>query len=49
VRHPGDPAPEPFARPDNVQEIEARTVFASGVSSTNDANDANGTRSAAKD
>jgi mannose-6-phosphate isomerase-like protein (cupin superfamily) len=26
-RNPGDPAPEPFARPDNVAEIEARTVF----------------------
>ena len=26
-RTPGDPAPEPFARPDNIAEIEARTVF----------------------
>ncbi len=26
-RTPGEPAPEPFARPDNVAEIEARTVF----------------------
>ena len=26
-RSPGEPAPEPFARPDNVAEIEARTVF----------------------
>jgi quercetin dioxygenase-like cupin family protein len=26
-RNPGDPAPEPFPRPDNVAEIEARTVF----------------------
>ncbi|HEX8166336.1 MAG TPA: cupin domain-containing protein [Beijerinckiaceae bacterium] len=24
---PGDPAPEPFPRPDNIAEIEARTVF----------------------
>jgi quercetin dioxygenase-like cupin family protein len=24
---PGEPAPEPFARPDNVLEIEARTAF----------------------
>ncbi len=27
-RHPGEPTPEPFARPDNVAEIERRTVFA---------------------
>jgi len=27
-RRPGEPAPEPFPRPDNVEEIEARTVFA---------------------
>ncbi|MBL8698433.1 MAG: cupin domain-containing protein [Alphaproteobacteria bacterium] len=27
-RTPGQPAPEPFARPDNVAEIERRTVFA---------------------
>lgn len=27
-REPGQPAPEPFARPHNVAEIEARTVFA---------------------
>ncbi|MFM8989438.1 MAG: cupin domain-containing protein [Alphaproteobacteria bacterium] len=27
-RSPGEPAPEPFARPDNVAEIERRTVFA---------------------
>lgn len=26
-RIPGQPAPEPFPRPDNVAEIEARTVF----------------------
>jgi mannose-6-phosphate isomerase-like protein (cupin superfamily) len=26
-RNPGDPAPDPFPRPDNVAEIEARTVF----------------------
>jgi quercetin dioxygenase-like cupin family protein len=26
-RKPGDPAPEPFPRPDNVAEIERRTVF----------------------
>jgi mannose-6-phosphate isomerase-like protein (cupin superfamily) len=26
-RIPGEPAPEPFARPDNIAEIEARTVF----------------------
>jgi mannose-6-phosphate isomerase-like protein (cupin superfamily) len=26
-RSPGEPAPEPFARPANVAEIEARTVF----------------------
>lgn len=26
-RRPGEPAPEPFPRPDNVAEIEARTVF----------------------
>lgn len=26
-RVPGDPAPEPFARPANIAEIEARTVF----------------------
>ncbi len=30
VRVPGEPAPEPFARPDDVLEIEARTVFARG-------------------
>jgi len=28
VRQPGEPAPAPFPRPDNVEEIEARTVFA---------------------
>ena len=27
-RQAGEPAPEPFARPDNVAEIERRTVFA---------------------
>ena len=27
-RQPGDPAPEPFARPDDVGQIEAGTVFA---------------------
>lgn len=26
-REPGEPAPDPFARPDNVAEIEKRTVF----------------------
>jgi hypothetical protein len=26
-RIPGEPAPEPFERPKNVAEIEARTVF----------------------
>jgi quercetin dioxygenase-like cupin family protein len=26
-RQPGEPAPEPFPRPDNVAEIEQRTVF----------------------
>jgi quercetin dioxygenase-like cupin family protein len=26
-RRPGEPAPEPFPRPHNVAEIEARTVF----------------------
>jgi hypothetical protein len=26
-RTPGEPAPEPFPRPANVAEIEARTVF----------------------
>lgn len=26
-RTPGEPTPEPFPRPDNVLEIEARTVF----------------------
>ena len=28
-RRPGEPAPEPFPRPDNVEEIETKTVFAS--------------------
>ena len=28
-RTAGEPAPEPFARPYNVEEIERRTVFAS--------------------
>jgi quercetin dioxygenase-like cupin family protein len=27
-KKPGEPAPEPFARPDNVLEIERRTAFA---------------------
>jgi quercetin dioxygenase-like cupin family protein len=27
LRRPGEPAPEPFARPANVAEIERRTVF----------------------
>lgn len=27
-RAPGEDAPEPFARPENIAEIEARTVFA---------------------
>ena len=26
-RHPGEPAPAPFPRPENIAEIEARTVF----------------------
>jgi hypothetical protein len=26
-RQPGEPAPAPFPRPDNIAEIEARTVF----------------------
>ncbi|MBN8956379.1 MAG: cupin domain-containing protein [Rhizobiales bacterium] len=26
-RTPGEPAPEPFPRPENIAEIEARTVF----------------------
>lgn len=26
-RKPGEPAPEPFPRPENIAEIEARTVF----------------------
>jgi hypothetical protein len=26
-RTPGEPAPEPFARPTNIAEIEARSVF----------------------
>lgn len=26
-KKPGEPAPEPFARPENIAEIEARTVF----------------------
>jgi len=26
-RRPGEPAPEPFPRPENIAEIEARTVF----------------------
>lgn len=26
-KHPGEPAPDPFPRPENVAEIEARTVF----------------------
>lgn len=26
-KHEGEPTPEPFPRPDNVAEIEARTVF----------------------
>jgi quercetin dioxygenase-like cupin family protein len=26
-REPGEPAPEPFPRPENIAEIEARTVF----------------------
>jgi quercetin dioxygenase-like cupin family protein len=26
-RQPGEPAPEPFPRPENIAEIEARTVF----------------------
>jgi mannose-6-phosphate isomerase-like protein (cupin superfamily) len=33
VRSPGDPTPEPFARPENVAEIEPRTVFSTGVQS----------------
>ena len=27
-RRPGEPAPEPFPRPDDIEAIEARTVFA---------------------
>lgn len=27
-RQPGDPAPDPFPRPDNIAQIEAETVFA---------------------
>ena len=27
-RRPGEPAPAPFARPDDAAEIERRTVFA---------------------
>jgi quercetin dioxygenase-like cupin family protein len=27
-RKPGEPAPEPFARPENVEQIERETVFA---------------------
>jgi hypothetical protein len=27
LRRPGEPAPEPFPRPENIAEIEARTVF----------------------
>jgi hypothetical protein len=27
-RTPGEPAPEPFARPTDVEQIEAGTVFA---------------------
>lgn len=27
-RRPGEPAPEPFARPDDIEDIEAGTVFA---------------------
>ena len=27
-RRPGEPAPSPFPRPENVEEIEAQTVFA---------------------
>ncbi|MBN3854006.1 cupin domain-containing protein [Paraburkholderia sp. Ac-20340] len=30
-RKPGDATPEPFGRPENVAEIEARTVFATGA------------------
>jgi len=26
-RRPGEPAPEPFPRPENVEEIECATVF----------------------
>ena len=29
-RKPGEPAPEPFPRPENVEEIEAQTVFSPG-------------------
>lgn len=33
-RTPGEPAPAPFSRPDNVAEIEARTVFTQGQDKT---------------
>jgi len=36
VRHPGDPTPVPFARPENVKEIEARTVFSHNADSSSD-------------
>lgn len=32
-RVPGDPAPDPFPRPDNVAQIEAETVFAASAQS----------------
>ncbi|WP_321852413.1 cupin domain-containing protein [Burkholderia diffusa] len=31
TRQPGEPTPEPFDRPENVAEIEARTVFATAA------------------
>jgi len=31
---PGDPAPEPFPRPENVHEIERRTVFGEPIADT---------------
>lgn len=30
-RRPGDPAPDPFPRPENVLEIERRTVFGEAI------------------
>jgi mannose-6-phosphate isomerase-like protein (cupin superfamily) len=38
-RVPGEPASAPFARPDDVAEIEARTVFANAADATKKATD----------